>query len=506
MKYEIFRSRERNSWLWLLLSLILLSFTRFQTVISIAAWLGTLFLLRFSRTYRSPFLAFFLVWLVQSIALWVGLRNDWIPVPPIVIVGFAVGFGLILSLAYGIDRLVSPRLLGILRTFVFPTAVTTIEWLHSLTPVGGWIPLGYTQTGNLSLMQIVSLTGIWGLSFIVAWFAAIANQIWEFGFNGRTNRRPLVLFAIILLLVIFYGDVRLAFTTSAVPTVQVAGIVPDRSLRDAATAAEPLFGRDYLQANSRIALRDRFAPVLEELFARTEAEARAGAKLIVWTEGAVAFPKENEAQVLERAQAIAKQTKIYLQLGFGSILQTETAPFYENRAVLIDPTGTVLWTYDKSQPVFPSEYLTQRHGTGIIPIVPTPYGRLATVICYDADFPSYIQQAGHNRVDILLVPSNDGLNMRVTHYDNTLFRAIENGLSIIRPTSYGISSEIDPYGRVLARTDHYANPKTVLRAEVPVQGVRTVYAIAGDYFAYLCAIGLMNLIPLALIGAKRFAV
>lgn len=491
-------------WFWLLLSLILLPFTHFQTVIPIAAWLGTLFLLRFSRTYPQPFLALCFVWIVQSIALSIGLRNNWIPAPLPILFGYAVLFGFILSLAYGVDRLLSARLSGIVRTLIFPTGVTVTEWLHSLTPIGGWISLGYTQIGNLPLMQVVSLTGIWGLSFVIAWFASVANQCWELGWYERSNRRLLLSFSSILLFLLLYGDIRLAFATqTAVPTVQVAGIVPDRNLQSEATAAGPLFGREYLQAKTRQTLRDRFQPVLEDLFRRTEAEARSGAKLIVWSEGAVAVPKEDESAMIGRAQELVEQTQIYFQLSFGSILQTKTAPFYENRSVLIDPSGKILWTYDKARPVFPGEYFNQRPGTGIIPTTQTPYGQLATVICYDADFPSYIQQAGRDRADILFVPSNDGFRMRVTHQDNAVFRAIENGLSIIRPASYGISSAVDPYGRTLGRTDHYANPTTVLRAEVPVQGVQTLYAIAGDYFAILSAVGLVFLFMLAFSGAKQ---
>jgi hypothetical protein len=68
------------------------------------------------------------------------------------------------------------------------------------------------------------------------------------------------------------------------------------------------------------------------------------------------------------------------------------------------------------------------------------------------------------------------------------FRAIENGVSLVRP---GISSAIDPWGRVLGVADSFAQGDGTLTAQVPVRGVRTLYPAIGDLFAWLCVAGLV---------------
>jgi predicted amidohydrolase len=44
---------------------------------------------------------------------------------------------------------------------------------------------------------------------------------------------------------------------------------------------------------------------------------------------------------------------------------------------------------------------------GVIPFADTPFGRIASAICFDMDFPGYIRQAGRKSVDIMLVPAYD---------------------------------------------------------------------------------------------------
>jgi len=56
---------------------------------------------------------------------------------------------------------------------------------------------------------------------------------------------------------------------------------------------------------------------------------------------------------------------------------------------------------------------------------------------------------------------------------------------------------------VLGAADYYSTDQQVLVAYVPTQGVRTVYAAIGDAFAWLCLLGLLILIGLALVQSRR---
>jgi apolipoprotein N-acyltransferase len=119
------------------------------------------------------------------------------------------------------------------------------------------------------------------------------------------------------------------------------------------------------------------------------------------------------------------------------------------------------------------------------------------VICYDNDFPDLIRQVGQSGVDILLLPYKDWASIKVQHAQMAALRAIENGVSLVRPTLSGLSTAVDPQGRTLAQVDSYATDAPTLVAMVPTQGMPTLYARIGDTFAYLCIAGLLWLIILA---------
>ena len=74
------------------------------------------------------------------------------------------------------------------------------------------------------------------------------------------------------------------------------------------------------------------------------------------------------------------------------------------------------------------------------------------------------------------------------HGDIAAFRAIENGISIIRPTSTGQSVIFDPHGRAVARMDAFDQEVRVISAYVPVNGVDTVFDITGNIFPRICLI------------------
>jgi apolipoprotein N-acyltransferase len=77
------------------------------------------------------------------------------------------------------------------------------------------------------------------------------------------------------------------------------------------------------------------------------------------------------------------------------------------------------------------------------------------------------------------------------------FRAIENGVSLVRPSLSGLSTAVDPQGRTLAQIDAFTTGAPTLVTMVATQGRSTLYATIGDSFAYLCVVGLLWLIALA---------
>jgi apolipoprotein N-acyltransferase len=158
----------------------------------------------------------------------------------------------------------------------------------------------------------------------------------------------------------------------------------------------------------------------------------------------------------------------------------------------------VAWEYNKARPVPGTEAATQIRGDGKLLALDTPFGRLSSIICYDGDFPQLLAQGGALGADVILDPSNDWQAIDPWHTQMASFRAIEQGVNLIRQTSHGLSAAYDYQGRRLAAMDHFHAADYAMVSQVPTRGVRTIYSRLGDWFAWVCLAGLVLLVVLSL--------
>src|SRR5215469_16525450 len=170
--------RDRLSYLWLALGIVLFAFGTVKWTIPLAAWLYPVFMLRFVRTQpvlRGILLLFLAIVLTLTVELpgYLPLAGALYYLAP---VGLAVLFGVLLPLPYLIDRLVAPRLGGMPGALVFPLAMTTVWYLSALVnPFGTFGNPAYTRYGDLPLLQLLSLTGLWGIDLLMSWLASLVN-------------------------------------------------------------------------------------------------------------------------------------------------------------------------------------------------------------------------------------------------------------------------------------------------------------------------------------------
>jgi apolipoprotein N-acyltransferase len=146
-----------------------------------------------------------------------------------------------------------------------------------------------------------------------------------------------------------------------------------------------------------------------------------------------------------------------------------------------------------------------RPDDGRLPIVATEAGRMAAAISFDADFPEFIRQAGLGSADVLVLPVNEWKEIKDIHFEMHVFREIENGMPIVRAAASGLSTVIDPWGRVLGVSDFFAGGDRTLTAQVPVGHVRTLYPRIGDLFAWACVAGLVMTLGLAAVTSRAGA-
>jgi apolipoprotein N-acyltransferase len=470
----------------LMAGILLVGFSAGRWLAPLAAWIGPALIMRYARDYRSR--SGYLLLLIGYIAAFlIGFVTIWVS-------GFGVGLTTVLAIGYGFlwtlpylaDRWMVRRLPGFSGTLVYPLAATTLEFVNIQTnPVGMWGATGFTQYGNLQLMQLASVTGMIGITFLMGWFASVANWAWENRGRSREVLPGLAAFGAVLVVVLAFGFVRLnlASISENEETVRIAGI----------TAVSMRGINDFLAYDLQ-SHRDAY-------FGETVREAQAGAAVIVWPEGAGLGPISAEASLIGRAQEVARQYGIYLTIPlFTYPDDLDSGQLPVNKLLLIDPAGeTVLEHVKYGGDIFENRI----QGDGKLQTAATPFGVLSGVICYDADYPRVIQQSGRNGTGLMLVPSNDWPEIDPIHSQMAVFRAIENGMSLVRQTDSGLSIAVDPYGRTLAQADFFGATDRTLVAQVPVRHVTTIYTLFGRWFEWLAPFGLMFLIVSLLIPRRR---
>jgi apolipoprotein N-acyltransferase len=489
---------EHLAWLWLAIGTLFLSFAAWQTVIPIAAWLAPLFLLRFARTSWKASAALPIIFVAYVFAGTVG--GGGLPWSTLGYIGNDVFKPLLWTLPYVADRFLNRRLSTWPRSLVFPLTFVSVDWIMAMLRVSSSGSPVYAQD-NLSLMQIVSITGMWGVTFLIMWFASTVNALWEHKFDWKPLRGITATVTAVLLVVLVFGGARLAFDTPSSQQVPVATITNEEAVTQAAL---PLAITAMLSPSTeaqREAMRPKFEATLDKMLERSETALRGGAKIVSWQEEAAWLFAEDEPGVIDRAAALAKQYDAYLQISLGVFTSQPKMPFLLDQSILIDNTGNVLWTYNKSHLVPYDEAFVTIPGTGPLAYADTKYGRLGTAICYETYFPALIREAGENHVDILFAPSNDPRPFALSDCAISIPRAIENGFSLVR-AAHGRTLVIDYAGRVLGSQDYFTNDSGIMLTTVPTRGTTTLYSRIGDIFAYLCLAGLAAVVVLAIVSRK----
>ncbi len=487
----------------------LLTFASAKWTVSLAPWLGYAVLLygfRLLPLWRGLSLVCLSVMLSTAIGAY-----EVVPAPLPIFIVISVLSGLKVSLPFLIDRLVGTIRWGWMGTLLFPGCFVVLEYLDSFGGAGTWGSVAHTQYQFLTFQQIAAVLGTWGVSFFVYWFASLVNFFIEQKKLGQSIKKPVVMAGTVYLTVFAFGFLRLMGGVEQ-PTVDIAAITMDNG-NMLVTAYEDAFGEtmalpaDVAQSSPQVQelyralplfianpTKDQFAATrsvidqnLDSLFSRSMKAAAAGAKIVVWSEAIGVILDTEEQELMRRARAFAQDEMIYLVMGLGVIHpgpMNGNRRYMTNKTVTVSPTGDVLNTYLKSNPV---PFAEQDYGSdGIIPILSTEYGNLSPIICYDADFQGFMRQTGTKQTDILLVPSGDWQAIAPFHSYMAALRGIENGCSMVRPANRGTLMATDPYGSVLAKKYFFDPDGQVMMAAVPTKGMETIYNRIGDVIVYFC--------------------
>ena len=489
--------------LWLAIYVGLSFFVIGRWQFPVAAWIAPIFALRFYRDSEKGGRAFLGLWLataVPTILAWhnaTAIHAFGVVVEPI----FFIVMIPIALIPYVVDRLYYRRWVRNGRfpfwlTLVFPIAVTAVDFFSaSGSPFGTFGAATYSQAGFTALMQITAVTGMWGIPFITSWFASIAVYVWENNFQWSKINRGVAIFLGVMLLLFGFSFGRLALADAPQQEVLIGGFsLPDEGLGDTMS---------LLQSGDKATFREATTDLHIQQLAQAQSMAQAGAKIVVLQEGAgMGYPEEVDA-LLTNAAALAQEEGIYLVLPTATIDPAGEEPF-QNVVRIIDPNGEVVLEHYKYGG---TQFEGSVAGSGELQTVETPYGTLSAVICWDADFPLTMKQAGEQDVDLLFIPSNDWFELRDIHDGMATFRAVENGTALFRQTGAGVSSVTDAYGRTVNRVDMFeeetagawGNEQMVT---TPIGSVDTLYPQVGDAVGQIMFLGLIGLLIFAWLKRK----
>jgi apolipoprotein N-acyltransferase len=481
--------KDRWSYLWLAIATLM----GFLWTVPLVMWLSPIFMLRFMRSQK-VWRGFLLAWLTSFVTIAIGFREA-LPLPieifiPTMLITSLVG-GALPLLA---DRLLVPRLRGFAATLVFPLAVTALDFIGAITnPLGSVGAQGYSQYGNLALMQLISVTGMWGIVFLVNWLGSVVNWAWERSFEWKEIRRGALLYVGVMLLVVSFGSIRLAFAPEPTATVRIHGL----------TAVDHRQGWDELQwakANDWQAFIEMSAENQDLYFEGTIREARAGAQVVHWPEMAVMISSEQIEAFIEHAKSIAHEEGIYLAMGVG-IDYPDGSQKWENKLIVIDPTGEIVLDHDKY-----GNYADEgfKPGDGVLRTFETPFGVFSGLVCNDTNHQEVVAQAGRNGTQVLFSPSFEYRGIDPIHAHMAAYRAVENGITLVRQADNGLSIVVDPYGRMVASTDHFIPGERVMAAQVPIYATNfTLYSYAPDLFGWLSIIGFAAITIVAVVQGRK---
>lgn len=480
----------------LLLGTIAMTFAGVNWQLAICAWIAPVCLLYYTRnTSKKSFSIFFMAMLVAGYVS--QTCNNLFNIFMVGVIN-SLSFAVIFTVTYILDSVLYKKNKGFYSTLIFPTIYVAIEFLVS-TLIGTSGIVGQTQFNFTALAQLSSFTGMFGITFIVVWFASVVNWVIENNFDKQKIRKSIMVYGSLFLVVIIYGTVRNSIADVSSNKVKVATISSFHNLHAFAIAEQhelkKATSNTELEIPNRVFATDE---LINKQIENTIIAAKQGAKIVVWNEDALILNENQINAIIDSVHMIASEHNAYVLIAYLEKDNTLAPKLFNNKNLLIDSEGEVAWEYMKAY-LAPAEVPIVNAGEKIIPYVDTEYGRLGSVICYDLDFPNYLRQANKHNVDIMLVPAYDWETYANLHSKMAQFEALQSGFSIIRANGAGKNIVTDSKGKIIAEMNTFKTDSKILYAQLPMNKADTVYSNIGNLFSYLVILFLFIIIALRIV-------
>lgn len=422
-------------------------------------------------------------WIYQTMYLYGAL-------PRPVALGILILFSLYLGLYHGLFAWVVAQMrsaFGVVGALAAaPFVWVAVELARGRITGFPWDLLGYAQVDRSALTALAPATGVYGLSLVIALVNGSLAAVWIVG-----RRRSVV--------------------AVAVTGVVVAGVVQSVGILRSQGEATRNSGAQkavLLQENLSVGAESHGESESEEqLLGSFEGLSRApqGAAVILWPESPAPF-QWDDARLVAVMKAFARQEKTAVIADAIKMDVGVTGRRFYNTAQAFSSDGNLAGRYDKVHLVPFGEYvpfkdalffaknLTQEVGDfsrgasrNVLAVDGRRYG---TFICYESIFGDEVRQFAQQGAEVLVNLSDDGwygdTSAPWEHLDMVRMRAIENHRWVLRATNTGVTTAIDPEGRLHAEAPRHK--RLALTAGFEFEDGTTFYTRHGDWIAYICAV------------------
>ncbi len=400
--------------------------------------------------------------------------------------------------AFTLGELIRRRF-GVPRAITLPTAWVAFELVRTYLPLGfPWALLGYAAYRDVTLIQFVEFTGIYGVSALIVLINVAVY---------RMLTRSEALTAKLVGAAPAFGVFGIALLFGAARIRQLHAAPPVGSLRVSLIQANIPQSLKWVQSN----VEPTFQVYAQEMLSASQQHP----DLVIWPETAAPFvfiaraeyadgPFQFHRAYHDRLVKLVRATHQALLFG-APALDFHNGISTRNRADLISADGNIVGYYDKIMLVPFDEYVPMTRFFGrfidkpvqsIGPItagtrqtiLPIKDAKLGVLICYESIFPSLARSYVRAGANVLVNLSNDAWFGTTSAPYQLLamaaMRALENHTPMIRVANTGISAVIRPTGEIVAETQ--LSTRITETATVSWIGSRTFYTKHGDLFAEFC--------------------
>ncbi|HXS68441.1 MAG TPA: apolipoprotein N-acyltransferase, partial [Candidatus Polarisedimenticolia bacterium] len=369
-----------------------------------------------------------------------------------------------------------------------------------------WNLLGDSQYRIVPLIQFASFTGIYGVSFVVAW-ASVSLLCAAASILGKPAQRSpwiaeIVLPFTVVVVAFFYG-----FHQLAQPTQSTAA---DRELRVA--LVQPGIPQTLIwnPTNDMMRFQDLLHLSADAMTNKPD--------VVIWPEAALPGLPRYQEEFANPISALAHDNQAWMIIGADDAAATETETNYYNASFLINPDGKLANYYWKRGLVIFGEYIplvkwlpfikwftpiTGSYTAGDKPVQFELSNRknakfqTSVLICFEDVFPHLARKSVEPDTDFLVNITNDGwFGQGAAQWQQAAaatFRTVENGLPLIRCANTGLTCWIDAHGRWRRKfTDKNGSVYGVgfMLATIPLpdRHPQTFYNLHGDFFGWACVV------------------